>query len=109
MIDGDYIPYSPFFARENGLVTDVPIMTGICREDGSPYTLICEYFLERRQHTRTQGNTFQDLKSKTVLSCCVGESQGPPQVNNEFVLTRVIEELWGASRSTQRNSGLVLL
>ena len=33
---------SPFDAREQGLIADVPILTGICREDGSPYTLICK-------------------------------------------------------------------
>ena len=36
---------SPFEAREQGLVANVPILTGICREDGSPYTLICRFLL----------------------------------------------------------------
>ena len=39
---------SPFEAREQGLIANIPILTGICREDGSPYTLICMLLLNSK-------------------------------------------------------------
>ena len=43
VVDGDYIPTDPWAAREEGKSKKIPTMSGYCQEDGSPYTLICNY------------------------------------------------------------------
>ena len=40
---GGFIPENPINARANGQVNQVPLITGICREDGSLYTLTRDY------------------------------------------------------------------
>ena len=41
--EGGFLPQEPHDLRASGDVLEGPIMSGICREDGSLFSFVCEH------------------------------------------------------------------